>query len=119
MGNRANIFATALLLMALAVWGVSALLTLRDEVMQWTIIGAMGGILALMVIKRDYSLDAKLFFFCLFGYSIGAKGFSYLGFSPLFIGEVFLGALLLFSLLRHGGAILNVFLAHPLTVFLT
>ena len=89
-GNRINVLLASVLMLALAIWGVSYILTLRDPRLQLAIVGVLGVVFALLSIKPKYALDFKLLLFVIFGYFAAGKGFAYLSPQPPFyIGEIF------------------------------
>ena len=89
-GNRLNILFASIFMLALAIWGVSFILTLRDTRAQFAIVGVVLALFCLLSIKPKYALDFKLLLFVVLGYFVAGRGFAYLSPKPPFyIGEIF------------------------------
>lgn len=90
MGNRLNILIASIFMLAISIWGVSYILTLRDTKVQLAIVGVILSLFCLLSIKPKYALDFKLLLFVVFGYFVAGKGFAYLSPKPpIYIGEIF------------------------------
>jgi len=78
-------------MIVLAIWGVFQIATLRDQDVQFAILGVMIIGFFLITIKREYPIDLKLIIFAMFGYALAGKGFAYLSPTPslpLYVGEI-------------------------------
>ena len=103
MPNRGGMAILTIFLLGLSIWGVSAVLTIRDERLQYVIVGICLALFLLLTVKPRYPLDFKLLIFAIWGYFIGAKGFAYLSPAPpLYIGEITLAVCMVGAVLREG-----------------